>query len=183
LVVAVGDGPLRTALQAACPDLLFCGARTGEALAAHYASADVFLLPSETETFGNVTLEAMASGLAVVAYDYAAARVHVRSGESGVLVPCGQPDAFVAAAGLAAAPEGLSLLSHPQSVGAVMTIWGIFLAMRFPHADWSALPILETGYYVMGAVLEQGGRSQREADASDASIRADFIVRDETRPG
>jgi glycosyltransferase involved in cell wall biosynthesis len=90
--VAVGDGPLRAALQAACPDLLFCGARTGEALAAHYASADVLLLPSETETFGNVTLEAMASGLAVVAYDYAAARVHIRSGESGVLVPCGQPD-------------------------------------------------------------------------------------------
>lgn len=50
-----------------------------------------------------------------------------------------------------------SLLSHPQYVGDVMTIWGIFLAMRFPHADWSALPILETAYYVVGAVLEESG--------------------------
>jgi glycosyltransferase involved in cell wall biosynthesis len=124
LVVAVGDGPLRTALQAACPDLLFCGARTGEALAAHYASADVFLLPSETETFGNVTLEAMASGLAVVAYDYAAARVHIRSGESGVLVPCGQPDAFVAAAaGLAAAPEGLRAIRRRAREHAASLDW------------------------------------------------------------
>ena len=50
---------------------------TGERLARHYASADVFLFPSETETFGNVTLEAMASGLAVVAYNYAGAKMHI----------------------------------------------------------------------------------------------------------
>ena len=48
--------------------------QTGEQLARHYASADVFLFPSETETFGNVTLEAMASGLAVIAYNYAGAQ-------------------------------------------------------------------------------------------------------------
>ena len=64
--------------------------RTGTDLAAHYASADVFLFPSETETFGNVMLEAMASGLVVVAYDYAAARIHVAHGESGALVPRGR---------------------------------------------------------------------------------------------
>ena len=82
--VIVGDGPLRGELEKAHPDLVFCGMRTGADLAAHYASADVFLFPSETETFGNVTLEAMASGLVVVAYDYAAARIHVAHGESGV---------------------------------------------------------------------------------------------------
>ena len=60
-LVVVGDGPLRETLQRAHPDVLFCGAQTGLALAAHYASADVFLFPSETETFGNVVLEAMAS--------------------------------------------------------------------------------------------------------------------------
>ena len=83
--VVVGDGPLGRRSSAAHPDLVFRGFRTGEDLAAHYASADVFLFPSETETFGNVTLEAMASGLAVVAYDYAAARMHIEDGVTGAL--------------------------------------------------------------------------------------------------
>jgi len=65
--VIVGDGPERAPLQKSNPDLIFCGTHTGESLAERYASADIFLFPSETETFGNVTLEAMASGLAVVA--------------------------------------------------------------------------------------------------------------------
>src|SRR5262249_42890969 len=80
--VVIGDGPARSALQAANRDLIFCGALTGEALAEHYASADIFLFPSETETFGNVTLEAMSSGLAVIAYDYAAARRHIVDGQT-----------------------------------------------------------------------------------------------------
>jgi glycosyltransferase involved in cell wall biosynthesis len=106
--VIVGDGPFRTTLQREHPDPIFCGLHTGEDLARHYASADVFLFPSETETFGNVTLEAMASGLVVVAYDYAAARMHVTHGETGVLVPCGESQAFVdAAANLAHAPQSL----------------------------------------------------------------------------
>lgn len=106
--LVVGEGPLRPALQRACPDLLFCGALTGERLAAHYASADVFLFPSETETFGNVTLEALASGLVVVAYDYAGARQHVAHGRTGLLVPYGDGRAFVAsAAALVRAPERL----------------------------------------------------------------------------
>jgi len=91
----VGDGPLRPALQSTNPDVRFCGMQTGEALAAHYASADVFVFPSETETFGNVCLEAAASGLAVVAYDYAAAHVYLAHGHSGVLVPRGRPEMFV----------------------------------------------------------------------------------------
>jgi glycosyltransferase involved in cell wall biosynthesis len=96
--VMVGDGPLRAALARANPDVIFTGVLTGEALATHYASADVFVFPSETETFGNVTLEALASGLALVAYDHAAASVHVHDGVSGVLVPYGDAGAFVAAA-------------------------------------------------------------------------------------
>jgi glycosyltransferase involved in cell wall biosynthesis len=104
--VIVGDGPLRGALQASHPDLRFCGVQIGESLAAHYASADVFLFPSETETFGNVTLEAMASGLAVVAYDYAAAHAHIRHGDTGVLVPYGDHRAFIeAAVALARSPR------------------------------------------------------------------------------
>jgi hypothetical protein len=48
-----------------------------------------------------------------------------------------------------------SLLKHPQYVGTVLCIWGLFLAMRFPHDDWYMLPMLETVYYVLGAYFEQ----------------------------
>jgi glycosyltransferase involved in cell wall biosynthesis len=96
--VIVGDGPLRGALQERNPDLIFCGMLSGEQLARHYASADIFLFASETETFGNVTLEAMASELVVVAYDYAAAKLHVRHRETGMLVPYGDSPAFAATA-------------------------------------------------------------------------------------
>ncbi|MFH1495457.1 MAG: glycosyltransferase family 1 protein [Pseudomonadota bacterium] len=83
-LVMVGDGPERAKLQAMHPDVIFAGMRMGEDLAEHYASADLFLFPSITETFGNVVLEAMASGLPVVAYDCAAAREHIRHGENGL---------------------------------------------------------------------------------------------------
>jgi glycosyltransferase involved in cell wall biosynthesis len=96
--VVVGDGPMRAALQQRHLDLIFSGLRTGDDLARHYASADVFLFPSETETFGNVTPEAIASGLVVVAYDYAAAHSHIKDGTTGVLAPLGDARAFVDAA-------------------------------------------------------------------------------------
>jgi glycosyltransferase involved in cell wall biosynthesis len=66
--VIVGDGPARTALQTGYPDAVFLGALQGEALAAVYASADVFVFPSRTDTFGLVLLEALASGLPVAAF-------------------------------------------------------------------------------------------------------------------
>jgi len=97
-LVLVGDGPARAGLQARRPDVIFAGMRLGEDLAAHYASADMFLFPSETETFGNVTLEAMASGLPVVAFDYAAAAELFGAGACGVPVPRGDAAAFVACA-------------------------------------------------------------------------------------
>lgn len=93
-MVVVGDGPQRAELAARQPELVLAGTRCGIDLATHYASADLFLFPSLTETFGNVTLEAMASGLAVVAYDYAAARQYVTHEVSGLLAPFGDPDAF-----------------------------------------------------------------------------------------
>lgn len=105
-LVLVGDGPLASRLQAHHPEIVFPGARIGADLAAHYASADFFLFPSLTETFGNVTLEAMASGLAVVAFDYAAAHRHIVHGRSGLLAPRGARPAFVAMARqLAVDPE------------------------------------------------------------------------------
>ncbi len=97
-LVWVGDGPAAIALRTARPDDVHCGIKRGEALAAHYASADLFLFPSLTETFGNVTLEAMASGLPVLAFDYGAAREHLRDGVHGRTVPRGDAAAFIQAA-------------------------------------------------------------------------------------
>lgn len=77
--VVVGDGPARRHMKELAPELIFCGMRRGPDLAAHYASADLFLFPSLTETFGNVVLEGMASGLATVAFDYAAAGTLMRN--------------------------------------------------------------------------------------------------------
>lgn len=94
----VGDGPERKRLQEAHPDCLFAGMKTGEELAAHYASGDLFLYPSTSETFGNVVLEAMACGLPVVTFDYAAAREHILSGDNGMAIPLDNNAAFIAAA-------------------------------------------------------------------------------------
>lgn len=105
-LILVGDGPARKSLAQGCPRTHFAGMRTGEDLASHYASGDLFLFPSLTETFGNVTLEAMSSGLPVVAYRCAAAGEVIEDGQSGLLAPPGHEDAFIAAARrLAAEPE------------------------------------------------------------------------------
>lgn len=97
-LVMVGDGPQRAALASACPEALFVGTRHGADLAAHYASADVFLFPSLSETFGNVVLEAMASGLALVAFDHAAVQEHVVDGISGRIVPPSDARSFITSA-------------------------------------------------------------------------------------
>ena len=97
-LVLVGDGPLKQSLQKNHPQVVFAGFRTGEDLAQHYASADMFLFPSLTETFGNVTLEAMSSALPVVAYRHAAAAELIRPGENGQLIEAGDQDAFERAA-------------------------------------------------------------------------------------
>ena len=111
-LVVVGDGPALAQLRRAHPQHVYAGMRTGEDLAAHYASGDLFLFPSLTETFGNVTLEAMASGLPVVAYDYAAASEVIRDGENGLSARFDDEAAFLAACRRAAAD-----LSLRQSLG------------------------------------------------------------------
>jgi glycosyltransferase involved in cell wall biosynthesis len=93
--VLVGDGPLRARLQEQYPDFIYAGTRRGEELAAHYASADVFLFSSVTETFGNVVTEAMASGLVLAGYDYAAVRQHVRADINGFVAKFDDAAGFV----------------------------------------------------------------------------------------
>ena len=97
-LVLVGDGPLMPRWRACHPEFIYCGMKQGKELATHYASADLFLFPSLTETFGTVTLEALSSGLAVAAFDYAAAHAYVEPGQSGLLAPFGDAQAFIAAA-------------------------------------------------------------------------------------
>jgi glycosyltransferase involved in cell wall biosynthesis len=91
----VGDGPIRSELQARVPDAIFTGTLTRDSLAIHYASADIFGFPSQSETFGNVVLEAMASGLAVVAFDYAGAADNIQHDLNGLLAPFDNEEAFV----------------------------------------------------------------------------------------
>jgi glycosyltransferase involved in cell wall biosynthesis len=107
-LIVVGDGPQRAALEQALPEAIFSGIQCGETLAEHYASGDVFLYPSFSETFANAVLEALASGLGVVAFDQAAAGQHIRHGHNGALaIPHDREDFADAAVWLLAERETL----------------------------------------------------------------------------
>ncbi|MCX6949051.1 MAG: glycosyltransferase family 1 protein [Opitutae bacterium] len=95
-LVLVGDGPRLSAYQRQRPDVIFTGFYTGLNLARHYASGDLYLHASSTETFGNVITEALASGLAVSAFDYAAAHEFIRHEENGLVAPVDDEATFFA---------------------------------------------------------------------------------------
>src|SRR5687768_5232658 len=103
----VGDGPERSRLADAIPEAIFEGHLKGEPLATAYASSAVFLFPSETETFGNVTLEAMSSGLPSVVADATGSKTLVADGITGFLMPPRDSDAFL---------DGVSTLIHDSSL-------------------------------------------------------------------
>jgi glycosyltransferase involved in cell wall biosynthesis len=90
----IGDGPERGWLEKEAPDALFEGFLTGDDLPVAYASADVFFFPSDTETFGNVTLEAMASGLPAVCANATGSRSLVQAGVTGFLPAVGDESAM-----------------------------------------------------------------------------------------
>ncbi len=118
----VGDGPMRDELAKACPQAIFCGSQHGKSLAEHYASADLFIFPSVTETFGNVVPEALASGLCVVAYDYAAAGDIINHGKSGLLACFNQSQDLINAALDAAKNKDLLNQCKKQSITSIANI-------------------------------------------------------------
>ena len=148
-LVLVGDGPAREALQRRCPQAVFTGIRKGEELARHYASGDMFLFPSLTETFGNVTPEAMASGLAVLAFNHAAASELIRSGENGMVAQPGNDAQFCdLAARLATQPDEIARLRKRARQTALQLGWpsiiqeieGVYAALRKPAAQVTSAP-------------------------------------------
>lgn len=96
-ILVVGDGPARVGLQEKLPDAVFTGYLTAGELGTAFASADLFLNPSASETFGCVTVEALASGLTVIAADATGSRDIIRDGVDGVLCPPGDRAAFALA--------------------------------------------------------------------------------------
>lgn len=134
-LVWVGDGPARRRMDDGRPGEIFTGVLHGSELAAHYASADIFLFPSVSETFGNVLLEAMASGLAIVAFDLAAAREHMTDGvDASLLVPACDGDELRAAASfihaarrLARQPDRRRHLGRAARETAESLIWPVVL--------------------------------------------------------
>lgn len=135
----VGDGPAREELEERLPHTLFTGHLEGETLARAYASSDVFLFPSDTETFGNVTLEAMASGLPTVCADATGSRTLVDDGATGFLAPAGDAEAFFEATA--------RLVSDPD----LRRSMGQHARKRAQHYDWEAVLARLVGYY--GEVL------------------------------
>ena len=96
--VLVGEGPLRAAVSETQPHCVFQGAVPHGDIGRYYASADVYIHASQTETFGNVVLEGLSSGLAFAGFDYAAALQFVTDGKNSLLVPCDQPERLLEAA-------------------------------------------------------------------------------------
>ena len=161
-LLLVGDGPQREALRAALPQAVFAGQRQGVDLATHYASAELFLFPSLTETFGNVTAEAMASGLAVVAYDYAAAAQLIQPGVSGVLIARGNEAQFVRAAVALAGSRAMRLAVGMRArAQACEHDWGTVLS-RFERV-------------LRGAVNRQARAAQVAAQESLRDVPRDVL--------
>lgn len=123
----VGDGPERARLQSLCPSAVFAGFLNGEVLACAYASSDIFFFPSATESFGNVTLEAMASGLPAVCADATGSRSLVIDGMTGYLVRVGDRAGFV---------DRLASLSAQPAVRAKMGAAARARALSF---EWTGL--------------------------------------------
>jgi glycosyltransferase involved in cell wall biosynthesis len=146
----VGDGPARAESERLLgPSARFVGFQRGEDLADHYAAADLFAFASRTETFGNVVLEALASGLPVVALRSGGAIDTVRSGVTGVLVDSEAPSADFAAALLELVddPERRRQYAQAARLEALDRGWDSImhaLRQRYEQLAWTGRPSLSS---------------------------------------
>ena len=91
----VGEGPYRAELEKLLPDAIFTGILSGRELGVAYASADLFVFPSTTDTYGNVVVEAMAAGLPVAVSDVGGPRELVKTSQMGLVLPARDASAWV----------------------------------------------------------------------------------------
>ena len=160
-LVFVGDGPQRKSLHEACPQAIFTGMKTGGELAKHYASGDLFLFPSLTETFGNVVPEALASGLAVVSYGVAAAANLITDGRNGVLVRPGEEREFIQASVALALDNGKRDALRREAAGSVA------------HMSWM---VVTDGYIsTLRATIERHDNPSGAVDHSLHPLTADRL--------
>jgi glycosyltransferase involved in cell wall biosynthesis len=133
--VIVGDGPDRGFAEKALPDAIFTGFQGGEFLATAYASSDIFVFPSDSESFGNVTLEAMASSLPCVCADATGSRSLVVAGETGFLAHADNAEEFV---------RHITTLASDPALRAAMGLAGRARALTF---SWDETLARMLGYY------------------------------------
>ena len=158
-ILVVGDGPIRGELASRLPGAVFTGHLEAQELAVAYASADLFLFPSHTETFGNVTLEAMASGLPVVGADAPGSKSLIREGETGLLCEPKSTSAFLDATALL-----VSDLERRTTMGAN--------ARRAALAyDWIELLDLMLAYYRETVTDRHAGAQPENPPISDGAIQ------------
>ena len=159
-LVLVGDGPSLPSIREQYPQVICCGMQRGDDLARHYASGDIFLFPSLTDTFGNVVTEAMASGLATVSFDYAAGHEHIRHGESGMLAPFADHQAFIrCAATLTDSPNMLRTLRQNARSRALAIGWSSIVDEFIQHLNG------------VNAEEIQHGNKQKPAAAKRAAVQ------------
>lgn len=164
----VGDGPARAELQQALAGrrVAFTGYLRGDELAQAYASADLFAFPSVTETFGQVVMEAMASGLPVVGYDAEGVRDSVRHGETGLLAPARDVGALTT--------HIRALLDAPER----RLRQGMRARVHAERQSWPALLDRLVGVYarIIAGQPATDAEAPQSLPTLDASERADAIA-------
>ena len=156
----VGDGPARDELEARLPESVFTGHLGGDALPRAYASSDVFFFPSDTETFGNVTLEAMASGLPTVCADATGSASLVEHGATGFLASPGKTSDFA---------EYVQRLVTDADLRHEM---GCRALARAQEYEWNAILSRIAGYYdeVLNPDLSHIGDGMGDGHAAEPHI-------------
>lgn len=161
--VIVGRGPMEAELKAGLPGAVFTGILEGRSLAEAYASADVFVFPSQTDTAGNVVLEAQASGLPVLVSGVGGPRENTLDGRTGHVVPDMEPESW-----LHRVAPLLEQAAYREAMGAA--------ARRYAESrTWSAAlePLYRT-YRELASVPEghAAGNAQRVSSAARPALPA-----------